>query len=112
MNRQKIEIIGRCTAKPEVKKSKSKKDYAKLGVAVNSTSKDENGKEQEKATFYNVLIFDKRAKTCEKLKKGQQIIIIGNLDANAYLSKDGEARVDLTVLANEFFVLDSEIFKS
>lgn len=111
MNRQRVELIGRTTAKPEVKKSKSDKDYSRFSIAVNSKSKDEKGKEVEVATFYNVLTFGKRAERVAKLKKGQLLRVVGDLEVKSYLNKKEEAKTDLTVFVRELQVIDSEAFK-
>jgi single-strand DNA-binding protein len=111
MNRQRVELIGRTTAKPEVKKSKNDKDYSKFSLAVNSKSKDEKGKEVEKATFYNILTFGKRAEKTANLKKGQLMRVVGDLEVETYTNKKDEAKADLTVFVRELQAFDTEAFK-
>lgn len=111
MNRQRVEIIGRVVQNPEIKKSKSDNSYSQVRVAVNARSKDRKGNAKDKATFYNVLTFGKRAEKVTRIQKGTLVRAMGELDADPYLSKKGEAKIDLTVIANDFHVFDSQIFK-
>ncbi len=111
MNKQRIEVMGRTVASPEILKSKDKKEYAKLTLAVNWKSKTKEGKEKEEATFYDVLMFGKSASKMDKLDKGQLMRVVGDLEARPYTSKKDEPRVGLTVLAREFQILDMDVFK-
>lgn len=111
MDKQNIEIIGRVVVKPKLEKSKSKKDYSRIRIAVNKKVLDEKNKEQDKATFYEALLFGKRAEMSQKLKKGTLIRIKGDLEVRAYLTKKGEPRTNMTVFTDEMNVFDTEIFK-
>ena len=111
MNTQKIEVVGRAVASPEVKTSKDNNPYAKISIAANWEKKDKKGKKKEEVTFYNILVFGKRAEKSENIEKGRLLRTVGELEARPYVNKKGEAKVDLTVLAREFQVLDTEVFK-
>ncbi|MDD3647862.1 MAG: single-stranded DNA-binding protein [Candidatus Dojkabacteria bacterium] len=111
MNKQSIEIIGRVVQKPEVQKSKSDKEYSRVSVAVNVKEKNTKGEFEEKANFFDVLLFGKRAVKSSNLEKGMLIRALGPLSIKPYTSKKKEARVELAVFADEFYVFNSEVFK-
>lgn len=111
MNKQRIELVGRTVIKPELQKSKDKKNYAKVRIAVNRRSKNSKGKDEETVTYYDLLVFGTRAERSENLDKGMLVRASGDLEVTPYLTKKGEPKADLTVFAREFQVLDTEIFK-
>lgn len=111
MNKQRIEIQGRVVAPPELQHSKGDKSYAKIRVACNWKTTDTKGKEKDEVTFYELLVFNKRAEKSTNLGKGTLIRSVGDLELKPYLSKDGEAKITPTVFVREFQVLDTEIFK-
>jgi len=111
MNKQWIELIGRTVVKPELLTSKEGKSYAKVRIAVNKLEKDKEQKEESKATYYDILVFGKRAEKSQNLEKGTLMRVAGDMSASPYVTKDGDARVELTVFAREFHVLDTSIFK-
>src|SRR4030042_4598424 len=105
MNKQLIELMGHIVERPEIRSSKDKKKFAKMCLAVNDVVKDVEGKEIERVTFYNLLLFGKRVEICKKLKKGSLLRTVGKLSSKPYLSKKGEPKVDLTVFVDEFNIL-------
>ena len=111
MNKQKIEIIGRVVVKPKLQKSKGDKDYTKIRVAVNKKQKDEEGKENNIVTYYDVLTFGKRAEKLSKLKKGTLVCTTGDIEITPYLTKDGNPKADLTIFTDQFLILNTKIFK-
>ena len=111
MNKQNVELVGRAVVKPTPLKSKDKKSYSKVRIAVNRKSKDAKGKDLDLVTYNDILVFGKRAESSKNLTKGTLIRTVGNLEVKPYLTKKGEPKADLTVFAREFQVLDTEIFK-
>lgn len=111
MDRQKVELVGRAVASPELQKSKDNNSYAKISVAVNWKSKDPEGNETEEVTYYEVLVFNKRAEKSTNIEKGTPLRVTGDLQIKPYLSKDGEAKVSATVIARDLQILDYSIFR-
>lgn len=111
MNKQKIELVGRVVIQPELQKSKADKDYSKIRIAVNRNGKDRDGKDEDIVTYYDVLVFGKRAEKSSNFKKGMLVRAVGDIGISPYLTKKGEPKVDLTVFAKEFQVFDTEVFK-
>ncbi len=97
-------LLGRSVQDAETLKTKKDKVFAKFSVAVNEyMGKDK----EERAYFYDVLVFGKTAaKAVEHIKKGDIVFIQGRPDADAYISKkDKEAKGKITVLANDWKVI-------
>jgi single-stranded DNA-binding protein len=109
MNKETISILGRIAVKPELLKSKENNKYLKVRIAVNKNKK--NNKETNEVTYYDILIFDKRVEKFSKLTKGKLVYTSGIIDIKAYLNKQGLPKVSLNVIAKEFFILDTKIFK-
>lgn len=81
MNR--IYLIGRITAKPELNYTSGQMAVTKFTVAV------DKGKDKG-ANFIRVTAFSKRAETiCRYMDKGRQIAIEGHIDTGSYKDKDG-----------------------
>ncbi|MBU0975818.1 MAG: single-stranded DNA-binding protein [Patescibacteria group bacterium] len=111
MNKQVAEVIGRVVLKPDVQKSKADKEYSKVRIAVNVKDKDQKGKPVEKVNYYDVLLFGKRAVKSPNLEKGMLIRALGPLSVKPYVTKKGDAKVELTLFADDFHVFDTEVFK-
>jgi single-stranded DNA-binding protein len=109
MNKEFISILGRTAIKPELLKSKENNKYLKIRIAVNKNKI--NNKDTNEVTYYDILIFGKRVEKFSKLTKGKLVYISGNIDIKPYLNKQGLPKVSLNVIANEFFILDTKIFK-
>ena len=108
MYTQQLLLVGRATKDGEVFESKKGKKFGAFSVAVNRyTDKDKKGKEKEEhTTFYEIVSFGKRGEAVsEYIKKGDLMSVMGRPEAQAYLSKDGEAKAKLKVVAEKWQVL-------
>lgn len=104
--RNKVSLIGRLGAQPEVVTFDSGKMVARFSIAVNESYKGKDGKWQEDTQWYNINAWGKTAELAKKiLDKGQEVIIEGKLVNSSYETKTGEKRYTTTVNANEFLVL-------
>ena len=81
MNR--VDLVGRITADPEVKFSASGKAYVRFSLAVNRESKDKG------VDYPNCTAFGKTAELIgEWVKKGKLLAITGRIQTGSY-EKDG-----------------------
>lgn len=104
MNMHQLILVGRATKDAEEVKSKSDKSFAKFSVAVNEF----RGKGiDEKAYFYDVLVFGKSAESAVKnVKKGDVVMAMGKPEIDVYISaKDSEAKGQITLFADSWKVL-------
>lgn len=78
----------------------------KFNVAVNKvTGKGEARK--EKTTWFRVTAWRERAETAgQYIKKGMRVMIIGEVEVNAYLDKNGQPQATLELTCNDFKFLD------
>ena len=74
-----------------------------LSVAVNETWTDRNTNERrEKTTWYRVAVWGRQAEVVNQyVQKGRQIMVIGTVDARAYMNNNGEPAASLELRARE-----------
>lgn len=105
---QSITIIGNLGKQAEVRTTQNGRQYLNFSVAVNSKRNNE-----VKTTWYEVLSFQEQhiAKLTQYLRKGTQVVVIGELDpeANIYQDKTGlqKAYLRLIVLTDKIEFVSS-----
>lgn len=105
MNR--VMLIGRLTAKPELKYTGSNIPYSRFSIAVNRTFNNQDG--QRDADFINVTVWRKQAEViCNYFDKGNQIAIEGRLQTGSYDDKDGNKRYTTDVVLDAFHFIESK----
>ena len=103
MNR--VTLVGRLTAKPELRYTGSNLPYARFTVAVNRTFRNNDG--QTEADFISVIVWRKQAENvCEYLGKGSLVMIEGSLSVNNYEDNEGNRRTFTEVMAQNVQFLD------
>jgi single-strand DNA-binding protein len=71
-------------------------------VAVNRRWTGRDGGEGEKTWWFKVTCWRKLAETTNQyLKKGRQVMVIGEVDASAFAGQDGQPRASLELTARE-----------
>ena len=106
MNR--VNVIGRLTRDPELKATAGGFSITKFGLAVNKSLKKGDVYE-DKACFFDCVVFGKRAETASKyLTKGQRVGIDGALDFESWADKDGHRRSKVQIVVENFYFLDSK----
>ena len=108
-NYNKVILMGNLTRDPEVRYTSSGTAIAKLGMAVNRYWRNQEGQQQEEATFVDVDAFGKQAETIgQYLKKGRPIMVEGRLKLDQWDDKQtGQKRSKLGVTLENFQFLDS-----
>lgn len=104
----KVEITGRLTADPELKKiENSDKVYTRFSLAVQRNFKNKDG--EYDADFFNVVAWDKRAETiCTHVKKGHRFGVVGRLQNKSYEKQDGTTGYITDVILEDFDFLESK----
>ena len=98
MNR--VIILGRLGAEPELKFTPSNVAVCNLRVATSEKYKDKNGAWQEKTEWHRVSVFGKQAENCGKyLRKGSQVAVEGSIETRSW-EKDGEKRFATEIKAH------------
>ena len=105
MNR--VSLVGRLTAKPELRYTGSNLPYTRFTVAVNRTFTNQAG--QREADFINVTAWRKQAENiCNYLDKGSLVSVDGRLQTGSYDDKDGNKRYTMDVIADTVQFLESK----
>ena len=105
MNR--VTLVGRLTAKPELRYTGSNLPYARFTVAVNRNFRNNDG--QTEADFISVIVWRKQAENvCNFLDKGRLVSVDGRLQTGSYTDKDGNRRYTTDVVADSVQFLESK----
>ena len=97
----KVMLVGRLTAKPELRYTGSNTAFLRFTVAINRPFVNSEGKRE--ADFINVVAWRKQAETIAKFfDKGNLIAIEGRIQVGSYDDKDGNKRYTTDVLLENF----------
>ena len=103
----KVILVGRLTAKPELRYTQTNTAYARFSVAVNRNYTSSDGKRE--ADFINVIAWRKQAETISKFfDKGNMICLEGRLQNGSYDDKDGNKRYTMDVVLDNFEFVESK----
>lgn len=96
----KVILIGRLGADPEVKSIGSGSTVARLNIATSETwVKD--GQKQERTEWHRVTVWGKLAEICGKhLSKGRQVYVEGKLQTRSWEDQQGQKRYSTEIVAN------------
>lgn len=104
MNR--VLLIGRLTAKPELRYTNSNLPFTRFSIAVNRNFTNAQG--QRDADFINIVVWRKQAENiCNYLDKGSRVSVEGRIQTSSYDDKDGNKRYTVEVLADSVEFLDT-----
>ena len=98
-----VNLIGRLTADPELKRTQSGTAMVRFSIAVDRAYTKQD--EEKQADFINCVAWDKKAEfICKYFSKGQKIALMGSIRTGSYTDKDGNKRntVDVWVDNVEF----------
>ena len=102
----KVILLGRITAKPEIRYTGSNVPYVRFTVAVNRQFNNQDGTRD--ADFINIIAWRKQAEViCNYFDKGNQIAIEGRLQTGSYDGQDGNKRYTMDVVADSVQFLES-----
>ena len=105
MNR--VMLIVRLTAKPELRYTSSNIPFARFSVAINRTFSNSQG--QRETDFINVVVWRKQAENvCNFLDKGSLVSVEGRLQTGSYDDKDGNKRYSMDVVGDSVQFLESK----
>ena len=103
----KVVLIGRLTAKPELRYTQQNTAYTRFSVAVNRNFSSADGKRE--ADFINVVAWRKQAETISKyFDKGNLIALEGRLQTGSYDDKDGNKKYTVDVALDNFEFVESK----
>ena len=88
----KVILIGRLTADPELRPTAKGGWVANLRVATNAyVGKDDEGNSKEQTEFFNLVVFGRTAEVAgEYLKKGRLVFAEGRLQTSSWDDAEGK----------------------
>ena len=105
----KVILIGRVGADPEVRYMPSGNAVANVRLATNETYKDKNtGQNQDQTEWHRVVMYGKLAEIVGQfVQKGKLIYIEGRIRTNKWQDQSGQDRYSTEIIANEMQLLGS-----
>lgn len=105
----KVTLIGRLGADPEIRYMPSGGAVANISLATNFRWKDkQTGEKKESTEWHRVVFFNRLAEIAgEYLKKGAQIYVEGRLQTRKWQDQGGHDRYTTEIVASEMHMLDS-----
>ena len=102
-------IVGNVGRDPETRLLPSGVQVTSFSVAVSKRWNDRNTNEQkEKTTWYRVTCWRNLAEIANNyVKKGTQIMVVGNVEVRAYTDNSGQPQASLDLTADTFQLLGS-----
>jgi single-strand DNA-binding protein len=98
-------LVGRLTRDPEIVTSPKGLTIAKLRLATNSYSKDDDGNRQD-VQYHSLVAFDRLAGICQEfLTRGKLIYAEGRLRSHEWDGKDGLRRYTTEVVMDQMKML-------
>ncbi len=93
MNLNKVFILGRVTADPQLRTTPAGQSVTTFSIATNRVWTDKTGKRQEEAEYHNVVAWGKQAEVATQfLAKGSLVLIEGRLRTRSWQDKQGQNR--------------------
>lgn len=102
----KVILIGRLGADPELKYTPSGTALAKFRIATNQVWKDQDGNKKEKTNWHNIVAWRKLAEIIgEWLKKGSRVYIEGRIETRSYEDEKGVKKWITEIVADSMEML-------
>ncbi|MBI4403353.1 MAG: single-stranded DNA-binding protein [Deltaproteobacteria bacterium] len=96
----KVILIGRLGADPEVRYTSSGGAVANFNLATNESWNDKNGQKQERTEWHKIVVWGKLGELCgQYLSKGRQAFVEGRLQTKDWTDKEGNKRYTTEVIA-------------
>ena len=107
-NVNKVILIGRLGADPEVRYTTEGSSVASFRIATSETWKDKSGNKQERTEWHSIVAWRRLGEIAgEYLKKGSLVYIEGRIRSREYEAKDGTKRRVFEIEATDMKLLPS-----
>ena len=100
----KVILVGRLGADPEINTTSTGSKFANLSLATNKSWKNKQGEKQEQTTWHKVKVFDPNLATNVEnyARTGTQLYVEGELENRSYKDSKGNQRYITEVLVPRF----------
>ncbi|MHB1499911.1 MAG: single-stranded DNA-binding protein [Candidatus Dormibacteria bacterium] len=107
-----VMLIGRCTADPEMRYLPSGQPVTQLRMATNRYSTSQDGERKEFTDYHDVVVWNMGGRKLAELagqylKKGSLVYIEGRLQTRSWDGQDGQKRYRTEVNANDIQFLEA-----
>jgi single-strand DNA-binding protein len=100
MDLNKVILVGRLTADPQVRTTPGGQAVTTIGVATGRTWTDKNNQRQEETEFHNVVLWGRQAEIAgQYLKKGAMVLIEGRIRTRSWTDKNGQQRKTTEIMS-------------
>ena len=100
MNLNKVFIIGRLTADPQLRTTPGGQSVAAFSLATNRTWNDKQGARQQEVQYHNIVAWGRQAEIASQfLKKGSMAMIEGRLQTRKWQDKQGQNRSTTEIIS-------------
>lgn len=107
--KNKVQLMGRLGADPEMKVYDETKKLANIRLAVNDSYKNAKGEWIDETQWFSLVAWSKLAIYSEKyLVKGTEVAIEGRLINKAFTDKNGVKRVSTEIILTEILILSKQ----
>lgn len=95
-----ITIVGNVGQDAEMRYTPSGTPMCTFSVAVNRTWTTTAGEQQQKATWYSVVAFQRQAEVCaEHIKQGDRVLVVSeNIESVGWVDRDGNVRTKIQLV--------------
>lgn len=109
MSVNKVILVGRLGADPEVRYSGSGTAVTNFRLATDRSWKDKSGELQKETEWHRCVAFGRTGEVCgEYLHKGSQIYVEGRIRTRDWEDKDGNKRWTTEITVEQMRMLDSK----
>lgn len=100
MNLNKVYLIGRLTADPEMRTTTSGTPVLSVSLATSRKYKDNTGRDREETEFHRISMFGRTAEIVNQYsQKGAILMVEGRIKTNEWTDKQGIKRKDREIVA-------------
>ena len=99
MNYNRVILIGRLTADPELKSTASGKSVATFRLATNRVWTDQQGKKNEASEFHNIVLWGRPAEVVKQFcAKGSELMVEGRISTRTWEDQNGAKRYTFEIV--------------
>ncbi|MFA5099101.1 MAG: single-stranded DNA-binding protein [Candidatus Paceibacterota bacterium] len=93
MDLNKVFVLGRLTADPQLRSTPTGQQVTSFGVATNRVWNDKSGTKQQEVEFHNVVLWGRQAEiVAQFLTKGSMILVEGRLRTRTWQNQQGQTQ--------------------
>src|SRR3954462_7581628 len=105
----KVILIGRLGADPEVRYTSGGSAVANFNMATNESWMDKEGQKKERTEWHRIVVWGKLGELCgQYLSKGRQAYVEGRLQTREWTDKEGAKRYTTEVIAQNIQFLGGQ----